>query len=102
MIKPIAIVSHDEHLSRIHQDLDSCIEHFNQRREFLKKQLDDLRQEADKVAAPILERVIAYLISSKKMPSYYDPKTHHLHFDDGAILLCDGSHEMIQQIIGQL
>lgn len=90
--KPVAIVAHDPELVRLRDQYEEMATHYGQRREFLKKQLDDLFEEAKTKMAPLTDKATAHLVKNKMMPSEYNAKKHHIHFDDegDVIYLCDG------------
>jgi hypothetical protein len=95
MQKPVAIVDQELELKGLVRQLDAIHQHFNQKSEFINKQMEDLNKEHELTAKPYWEKIESYLKNNGRLPDDYSPDKYHLHFvnKDQLLVLCDGDHD---------
>jgi hypothetical protein len=106
MQRAIAIVSQDEKLTELTNQIKKAEEHYKQRKEFFKKQMEDAAFELASAIEPLVNGVEAHLLSNNKLPKDYSKEKYHLHYDQDAdvVTLCDGEghkdpRELIMEMI---
>jgi hypothetical protein len=94
--KVLALISQDERLKRLDQEMQDAITGYAQRAEFLHKQKLALRAEADKFSDLKWEEIRAVLSEKGLIPEDYTVKKYALWIDGGAIHIQD-SKSLVEQ-----
>lgn len=101
MQKALAIISQHPELSKFSDELSTLEAYHSQRREFIKKQAQDLQTEFESKQAALTSGIVEFLKEKKMMPADYDTEKHHVHADleTGVVFYCDNEskeHPMAQ------
>lgn len=88
--KVLALISGDPELEPICKAIDGHREQFEQKIEFIKKQIDNAQEERKKSDEPYWREMEAVL-KARGILSKYNKDTHHLTFsiDSNAVELCE-------------
>jgi hypothetical protein len=92
MRKTVAIVSQDQDLGHMVKALDEIDEHYDQKKSFLIKQAEALKEERKARSEPIMNGIRNHLRDKGRLPKDFDESKHHLHIDseEDSVLVCDG------------
>lgn len=105
MRNAVTLVKDHRALIAIDQEARGELDRIKERRKFLKKQLEDLDKEREKVVDRVNEQIAHYLRSASLLPENFNPEKHHFHYDAGALIVCDEVSERasgIEMILGQI
>jgi hypothetical protein len=105
MKKAIALLAGNARLEEINRETQEAQVSIDERKRFLVKQLEDLRQDRVRLTDQVNAQLADYCRGQNLLPADFDPKKHHFHVEAGALILCDeettGSPGL-EIILGQL
>ncbi len=87
----VAMIDQHPEVQKISKEIDDCEAHFDQRKNFLKKQVEDLRDAHEAALKPIRDRLHSYVKTLGAMPKDFKEETHKIQIDDklGVVFICD-------------